>query len=469
MTLLAEFVADEAETAALGRALAGLLTAGDTVLLEGGVGAGKSHLARALIRARQRDFDAEVPSPTFTLVQTYADAFTGTEIWHADLYRLSDPDELAELGLDEAMEHAICLIEWPERLDPPPARALRIVIEPSGASEDLRKISLIGNRSVWSSVARATAFAALTERSGWGEAYMLPLAGDASARRYFRLFAADGSTAVLMDAPPGSLGSYLSMTGWLRDRGFHAPEILAAAPDDGLLLVEDMGDDLLARRLEIEPELAADAYHRVTSLLLGLHGHAPPDFIRPLDGPLLASQAGLFEEWYLPAVGLSVVPALCPMIEGLYARYCNSMRPVCALRDFHAENIYWGDPLGLIDFQDAVIAHPAYDLVSALQDARRDVAPEVEAECLGFYIDSKQLDDAEFRAAYAVLGLQRNLRIMGIFTRLALRDGKKRYLALMPRVWGLVQRNLSHPALAEVAELLRDIPAPDEAFLTRMS
>ncbi len=456
MTRLATHTAHEARTAALGRALAALARPGDVFLLEGPVGAGKSHLARAFIRARAGDPGAEVPSPTFTLVQTYADAPTGGEVWHADLYRLADPGELAELGLDEAMDHAICLIEWPDRLDMAPAEALRIQIAPLPEAPDLRRITLSGNPARWSRMARAGAIAALTDRAGWGEAWLAPLAGDASARRYFRLHRPDGARAMLMDAPPGSMGAYISMTEWLRARGFHAPEIFAADPAEGLLLIEDLGDDLLARRLAAEPELAPEAYARVTDLLVDLHSHAPPDFVAPLGGPELADQVGLFGEWYAPDA-----PPLGPIVARLHARLCADAAPVCALRDFHAENIFWGDPLGLIDFQDAVAAHPAYDLVSCLQDARRDVPPAIEEAAISRYIARTGVDAAGFRAAYALLGAQRNLRILGIFTRLAQRDGKPRYLEFMPRVWDALRRDLAHPALAELAEALAAVPPPE--------
>ncbi len=469
MTQLAVDIAHEGRTAALGRALAALARPGDVFLLEGPVGAGKSHLARAFIRARATDPAAEVPSPTFTLVQTYPDALTGGEVWHADLYRLTDPGELVELGLDEAMDRAICLIEWPDRLDMAPAEALRIQIAPLDDAPELRRITLSGNPARWSGMARAPAIAALTDRAGWGEAWLALLAGDASARRYFRLHRPDGQRAVLMDAPPGSMGAYLSMTEWLRARGFRAPEILAAEPTEGLLLIEDLGDDLLARRLEAEPELAPAAYARVTDLLAELHRHPPPDFIRPLDGPELAEQVGLFAEWYAPAAGAAALPPLGPIIARLHARLCADAAPVCALRDFHAENIFWGEPPGLIDFQDAVAAHPAYDLVSCLQDARCDVAPEVEAACIARYVARTGTDEARFRAAYALLGAQRNLRILGIFTRLAQRDGKPRYLAFMPRVWDAVQRDLAHPALAELAAALAAVPAPTPDILARIA
>lgn len=456
--------ASEDQTAALGHALAAILAPGDVVLLDGPVGAGKSHLARALIRARLRDPDAEIPSPTFTLVQSYADP-NGVEIWHADLYRLGDPDELVELGLDEAMDHAICLIEWPDRFDLAPSGALHIRLDPVADQPELREIRLSG--PMVNRVRQAVNIAQFLTDAGWGDAYPVALAGDASSRRYFRL-TESGRSAVLMDAPDEGVRAYVAMTDWLRERGFHAPEILAATPESGLLLLEDLGDDLLAARLAAEPDLAPAAYRRVTDLLVDLHRHTPPDFIPALDGSALADQVGLFGEFYAPAVGVDLAP-LGPVILRLYDQLCADTAPVCALRDFHAENIFWRHPLGLIDFQDAVATHPAYDLVSCLQDARRDVAPEIEADCIARYITLTERDEAQFRAAYALLGAQRNLRIMGIFTRLAQQDGKKRYLAMMPRVWDAVARNLTHPALAPLAGLLAEIPAPSPAIIERIA
>lgn len=447
--------ADETLTAALARMLAATARPGDTILLDGPVGAGKSHFARAFIRARQGEAAEDVPSPTFTLVQTYADP-RGTDIWHADLYRLTDSSELVELGLDEALPEAICLIEWPDRLDRLPPRAITVAIAPQD-DPDRRTITLIAPDA-----ARIAQRAAFVAGAGWAEARVLPLAGDASARRYFRLTLA-GNSAVLMDDPAGAVGPFLAMTEWLRGHGFGAPGILAQDQDQdaGLLLVEDLGDDLVARVLDRDPGMAPRIYDRITDLLIALHRHPVPDFVAPLDGPTLADQAGLFVDWYPQGADIA------PVIAALHADLAADQPPVLALRDFHAENLIWrGDaPLGLIDYQDAVACHPAYDLVSALQDARRDVDPAIEAACIDRYLAATGLDPDRFRAAYALLGAQRNLRILGIFARLCLRDGKPRYLEFMPRVWGHVQRNLAHPALAPLAQAVAAVPPPDDALV----
>lgn len=461
MTMLATLDPADADlTACLGRVMAAVLKPGDTLALQGPVGAGKTHFARAFIRARQGDLAEDVPSPTFTLVQTYGDPM-GTEIWHADLYRLSHPDELAELGLDEAMRDAIVLIEWPDHGGALPD-PLTIALDPHVDFPELRRITLSGSEARWGFATRLPAIARLIHRAGWAEARLIPLAGDASSRRYFRLIDGDRS-AVLMDAAPGTTDGYVAMTQWLRHRDIHAPEILAADQHEGLLLLEDLGDDLVARVLEAEPDLAPAIYERMTDLLVDLHRHTPPDFVLRLDGPELARQVGLFADYYPAAVGAPGLGAdVAATIEALHAALCEDATPVLGLRDFHAENLIWFDaaPLGVLDFQDAVAVHPAYDLVSCLQDARRDVAPAIEAAQIDRYIAATGIDAARFRAAYALLGAQRNLRILGIFTRLAQRDGKRRYLAMMPRVWAAIQRDLAHPALAPLAQAMQGIPAP---------
>lgn len=465
----ATLIADQDMTAALARMLAATLRPGQAVLLDGPVGAGKTHFARALIRARQGDAAEDVPSPTFTLVQTYDDPM-GSEIWHSDLYRLTDPSELDELGLDEALEHAICLIEWPDRLETLPEGALMLSISPlpPDQDQDLRRITLSGGAHEPQRLVQRAEFVA---KAGWGDALVLPLAGDASARRYFRLLRGQDSAVLMDDRGPGTR-PFVAMTQWLRAHGFGAPRIFAQDQAAGLLLVQDLGDDLVAGVLARDPALAPAIYGRITDLLVDLHRLPLPDFLPALDGPALGEQAGLFAQWYPLACGFDPGPAaaVAPLITQLHAELAADMVPVVALRDFHAENLIWhGDaPLGLIDYQDAVSCHPAYDLVSVLQDARRDVAPEIETACIARYLSATGRDEDRFRAAYALLGAQRNLRIMGIFARLCLRDGKPRYLDFMPRVWTCIARNLTHPALAPLALVVNDLPAPDARIIERI-
>ncbi|WP_022708108.1 tRNA (adenosine(37)-N6)-threonylcarbamoyltransferase complex ATPase subunit type 1 TsaE [Paracoccus zeaxanthinifaciens] len=451
-------IADEGLTAGLARMMAAGLVPGDTVLLDGPVGAGKTHFARALIRARQGDLAEDVPSPTFTLVQTYDDSM-GTEIWHADLYRLTDPSELDELGLDEAMSDAICLIEWPDRLEALPDGAMTIAIGPA-PDPDLRVIDL-----AFAGADRIAQRAAFVAQAGWSDARVAVLAGDASARSFFRLRRGDES-AVLMDDAAGDIAPFLRMTDWLRERGLGAPAIIAHDPDLRLMLVEDLGDDLVARVLADQPDLDAVIHDRITDLLVQIQSHVPPLFVDPLDGTAMADLTALFVECY---PGADAAPDLPAIVARLHDDLAGGP-PVLSLRDFHAENLIWRGPapLGLIDYQDAVAAHPAYDLVSALQDARRDVAPETEARQIDRFLAATGHDPDAFRAAYALIGAQRALRILGVFCRLALRDGKTRYLDFMPRVWANLQRDLDHPALADLARVLQPVAAPTPDFVERI-
>jgi N-acetylmuramate 1-kinase len=288
---------------------------------------------------------------------------------------------------------------------------------------------------------------------GWGDAAIEPLAGDASFRRYFRVVA-PGRSAVLMDAPPPHEDPrpFLSIARWLTDRGFAAPAILGEDLTNGLILLEDFGDARLRETVDAAPESELRLYEEAVRLLVRLHAHeAAP--VAPYDLAVYQREAALLTEWYCPALGLDIDG------EGYRAAWDAVLTPladtpaVTVLRDYHAENlmlIEGREALGLLDFQDALAGHPAYDLVSLLQDARRDVPPAIEAAMLDLYARTVGTGD-DFAVAYHVLGAQRNAKIIGIFTRLWRRDGKPRYPALCPRVWGYLERDLAHPALAPVA------------------
>ncbi|SEQ68147.1 hypothetical protein SAMN05518866_102106 [Sphingobium sp. YR768] len=293
--------------------------------------------------------------------------------------------------------------------------------------------------------------------AGWDGAAIVPLAGDASFRRYFRVLDG-GRRAVLMDAPPPHEDPrpFIAIAEHLLADGFAAPRILARDLKEGLVLIEDFGDLRIKEHLEADPADELSLYARAVDLIADLH-RLPPADLPPYDRAVYQREAGLLTEWYCPAIGLSVDDdayvaawdAVLPLVE-------ESVSPtVTVLRDYHAENIMLIDRaashgLGLLDFQDALAGHPAYDLVSLLQDARRDVPVEVEAAMLAHY-KAIASPPADFDAAYAVLGAQRNAKIIGIFTRLWKRDGKPRYLSFLPRMWGLLERDLAHPALAPVA------------------
>jgi aminoglycoside/choline kinase family phosphotransferase len=336
--------------------------------------------------------------------------------------------------------------------------------------------------------ARDAAVAAFLAAAGCGDAAVAPLAGDASNRRYLRL-TRPGGTAVLMDAPPArgeDVRPFLALTEWLRGRGLSAPAPLATDLDAGLLLLEDLGDELFVRHLARRPGSETALYAAAVDLLAGLASVPPPARIGsgpvamdllPYDGAVLGREAELFTGWWLPAVA-AVSPGMAADYAGLVAEATAPVagaREVLVLRDYHAENLLWlpgraGDArVGLLDYQDALAGHAAYDLVSLLEDARRDTGAELRAAMVARYLAARpELDAEAFRAAYAILGAQRNLKIIGIFARLARRDGKPRYLAFIPRVWGHLQRDLAHPSLARLAGwIARHAPAPAPDVLAR--
>ena len=313
--------------------------------------------------------------------------------------------------------------------------------------------------------AHAPAFLAA---NGWGGADILPLAGDASFRRYFRVIEG-GRRAVLMDAPPAheDVRPFLAVARHLGAIGLSAPQPQAEDVAGGLLLLEDFGDDLVGPILRRDAADEAAIYGDAVALLARLARDPLPAGLPAYDRATMLREVGLFVDWYAPALELSVDRAGWQAAwEAVLAPVLDPRPPVLVLRDFHVDNIMLLDRpglrrLGLLDFQDALAGHPAYDLVSLLQDARRDVPAALETAMLDRYATAAGLDDATaFRAAYEVLGAQRNAKILGIFTRLWKRDGKRAYLAHQPRVWRYLERDLAHPALAPVAAwFAANIPA----------
>lgn len=294
---------------------------------------------------------------------------------------------------------------------------------------------------------------AFLDRAGWGAAAIAPLPGDASFRRYFRVLDGD-RRAMLMYAPPPHEDPrpFLAVAAWLTAHGLRAPAIYDADADAGWVLLEDFGDDRMRDWLDLHPAGEEAAYRTAIDTLVALHA-APPGPFAAYDMAAYQREAALLTEWYCPAAGLTVDA------EGYTAAWEQALAPLLArqrpgvtvLRDYHAENIMLlpGGAQGLIDFQDALVGHPAYDLVSLLQDARRDVSPELEQAMLDHY-RAQAAVGPEFAADYARLGAQRNAKIVGIFARLCKRDGKPRYLEMIPRVWAAMERDLAHPALAPV-------------------
>ncbi|MDJ0823742.1 MAG: phosphotransferase [Paracoccaceae bacterium] len=309
--------------------------------------------------------------------------------------------------------------------------------------------------------------------AGWADADQQPLAGDASGRRYIRLRKGDDS-AILMIDPEGDVDRFATLARHLISLGLSAPRILAEDASAGLLLIEDLGDGLLVK-------LAGDAaeekrlYIAAVDALIALHDHPPPTHLPKATPEVLAQMTHLAFDTYAPAMTGGAAPDGQPameLLQGLLTQYAGKA-DVMILRDYHAENILWLPKregparAGLLDFQDALQGHRAYDLISLLHDARRDVGKETREASIRHYITATGVDAEGFRTALAVLGAQRNMRILGVFARLATEKGKPHYLDLIPRVWRDLQISLAHPALAALADTLT-LPEPTPGRLTRL-
>jgi N-acetylmuramate 1-kinase len=300
---------------------------------------------------------------------------------------------------------------------------------------------------------------AFLRAAGFGSARREPLAGDASARRYERIHGGP-RPAVLMEAPPGVIDArpFLAIAAWLRDRGWSAPEILAAEPAAGLVLLEDLGDRLFTRAIADDPAVEEPLYAAAVDLLVAIQRTAPPADLPPYDDAWLLREAALLTEWYAPDLGEQARDEYLEAWRAVLPRV-RVGGDVLVYVDYHADNLLWLPGraglarVGLLDFQDARLGPPAYDLASLLLDARRDVDPALAGRMIERFLSARpELDPEAFAAAYAILGAQRNAKILGLFTRLARRDGKPRYLAPLPRVRAHLAAGLDHPALGPVRD-----------------
>lgn len=311
----------------------------------------------------------------------------------------------------------------------------------------------------------------------WATAQRGPLAGDASNRRYLRLVREDGETAVLMDAPSEKgedIRPFIAIAEDLLAFGLSAPRLLTRDETHGFLLLEDLGDDLFARVVKHTPSLETPLYEAATDVLLELHKHPVRSSLAAYSPSVMTEMAALAYRWYVRGLdqpfeenAAAFKAAFLPFLENTAPQ-----ADVLIQRDYHAENLLWLPDregvarVGLLDFQDAMAGHRAYDLVSLLQDARRDVDPALEAEMLARYIDASNQPRESFEIAYHALGAQRTLRILGVFARLSMHAGKPHYIDFIPRVWGYLLRDLAHPALAPVRALIMDtLPEPTAAHL----
>lgn len=483
----------------LARQVAPRLKAGDFLALYGDLGAGKTTFARYLIRALTGRYDEEVPSPTFSLVQPYETPRFA--IHHFDFYRLGDPREADELGVQEALETGIIIAEWPERLgDDIPVEHLEIRLEDCG-EETVRQVSLSGHAGWAVRLDRFRNMLAFTDRAGWCEADNIHVTGDASTRSYVRLISGDRTT-LLMDSPKMPDGPpirdgkpysqiahlaedvrpFVAVSHALREAGLAAPRILAEDLDAGFLLIEDFGDLTFTRLAERGDDLRP-LYRLGVEALLELRKHPPQEIIRtgtvehilpPYDIGALAIETELLTDWLLPAAtGTSPAKETREEFAALWSKQFDWLRAEPAgwvLRDFHSPNLILRPDkqglarLGIIDFQDAMRGHAAYDLVSLLQDARLDLPLGLDDELLSHYCDiagrqETGFDRAAFLRAYRLLGAQRATKILGIFARLAKRDGKYGYLKHLPRMARYLRDNLQDPHLASLKSWYdREVP-----------
>ena len=483
---------DEGATVALAEDVALCLAPGDAVALSGELGTGKTTFGRALIRAVADDPRLEVPSPTFTLVQTYTAGRLA--IAHFDLYRLSGPEEIDEIGLDEALLTGVALLEWPDRAGSrlPPDR-LDIAFEIAG---DGRVATISGSADWLSRLERSLAIRALLDRAGWTGAERRYLQGDASTRRYERV-RKDGRTAVLMDWPTANapavldprvifrardVRAFVAVDIALRGLGLSAPEIYASDTDRGFLLLEDLGREGILCDAAPDPE----RYRTAVDVLAMLHATPRPSELPLPDSkahpiPAFTAEAfavevAMFLDWYVPhATGAPAPPPMRDQFAALWreiiARLARA-EPGWVLLDYHSPNLLWLAEregiarLGIIDFQDLMVGPSAYDVVSLCQDARATVSPELEAELRGHYVARRREADPGFDAeafaeAYAILSAQRATKILGVFARLADHAGKPGYLKHIPRLREYLERSLAHPALNRYALWYRThLPPP---------
>ncbi len=485
---------DEAATTALAEDVAAILAAGDVIGLSGGLGAGKTTFARAVIRAVADDLLLEVPSPTFTLVQTYDGG--RLTIGHFDLYRLGSAEEIDEIGLADAAADGAVLIEWPERGEGRlPEDRLDIRFEIAG---DGRLAELSGSPAWRSRIERTRAARALIDRAGFAGAERRYLQGDASTRRFERV-RMGAASAVLMDwpkptAPPlrdsraafraQDVDAFLAVDAALRGIGLSAPEIIAADRDTGLLLMEDFGSTGVVADGEPDPE----RYGVAIDLVAAIHAAPRPDVL-PVPGggehrlltlaaKVLTADLTLFADWYVPHVlgrplDRSAAESFAAIWAALFARLADA-EASWVLFDMQSPNLFWLPErreiarIGLIDFQDMFIGPAAYDVASLCQDARVTIPVDVEAALRERYValrraGGRRFDAESFAATYAILGAARTLKNMGVFARQADHLGKAQYLQHLPRMDDYLKRNLKHSVLSDLAVWYeRHLPLPSQ-------
>ncbi len=493
MAVITVDLADEAATSLLGNDLSRAVVIGDLIALSGDLGAGKSTLARALIRSLAGDPELDVPSPTFTLVQAYG---TPLPVSHFDLYRLGDPSELDELGLDEALDDGVALVEWPERVGSLLSdNVIRIDIAHKGAG---RTAVITADESAETRIRRSLGLRGFLTKAGLPKAQRRPFAGDASPRVYELVTDSKGHDLVLMDqraAPAGppvwkgkpyrevahttnpTVHPFVAIGEALKAKGFATPQILARDLDDNFLLLEHLGTGSF---LSDDGKPVKERYCKAAELLADIHTCAiGPDIktkdfnwrIPAFDRDALMIETLLALDWYFP-YRLGRQPSEAERAEFIaawdeqFASLDQSLYGIL-LRDYHSPNLIWRPDhegrqrIGVLDFQDALWGPNAYDLASLAQDARVTVSQEIEAATFKAYAarrsQTEPVNTDCLQREFAVMALQRNTKILGIFIRLDKRDGKPAYLAHLPRIEAYVTRTLKVAGLARLSAFYADM------------
>ena len=489
-------LSSEAATEDFAREISLFARVGDVITLAGDLGTGKTTFARAFIRALSpSNAGREVPSPTFTLVQTYDD--TRLPVAHFDFYRVVDPAEVPELGFPGLSDTMVVLAEWPDRAEAflPPHR-LEIDLD-DGDDESSRELTLTGFGDWAERAQRMEIVSAFLDAGGHGASTRTFLQGDASARRYERIWPAGEKSVPLIlmdsaktpDGPPvrdglpysqiahlaESVTAFAAIDHGLREVGLCAPEIFVSDLEAGLLVIEDLGGEVYQDLVRAGEADMRAPYRAAVDVLVKLAQCTLPETIALQEGlehrvpayddGALEIEVELLLDWYWPAVYGGAASRedrerFFAIWRALWPRL-NCHQTVWCLRDYHSPNLIWRadetglSRVGIIDFQDAVLGHPAYDLGSLLFDARVDVDAETERSMLKYYMEQRlradeRFDESAFEECYAILAAQRLTKILGIFMRLKQRDGKPGYLQHVPRLWGYLERVLQAPVLEDL-------------------
>ena len=490
--MLERRLADERATVLLGQDIAAALRHGDVLALQGDLGAGKTTLARGLIRALAADPVLEVPSPTFTLVQGYE---ARIPVQHFDLYRLSSVDELYELGFEEAGRHGIAIVEWPEKAGGHlPAGSISIELSHEGEGRHAR---ITGSPAAVARIERSFLARNFLTQAGWGNADRAYFAGDASARSYETVTVADKAQRILMNSPRLVLGppvrdgkpyaeiahtaqtvtAFVAIARMLREGGVAVPEVFEQDIERGFLLIENLGTGSFLDRAGRPVE---GRYRAAGELLAAMHAKSWPDTVEaapgfvhripPFDRDAMMIEVELLLDWYVPAIfGNPASPELRAAFRRPGMPYSTSWKTRNAALSIAISSLPTSSGARtargmtgwrIVDFQDGLIGPTAYDVASIALDARVTISAELERTVIDAYIAAREklapFDRNRFDEAYAILAAQRNSKILGIFVRLDRRDGKPDYLRHLPRIRDYLRRVMTHPSLSRLRALYEE-------------